>query len=263
MPRDQEFPMNSVVYVILEEKAKVRSETCAATLRDVHQTSTKFKFYEVQLLQKCAMHQEGQQVSVDESNIFRSWDECNAVWLDRSKRSLAPDEHLDQNSDALQQLQDRMNQGIARYKLEIERLVAERAHEEEKIEGKAASSAKSVHSQAEKTAVPALPQPAKAGAETEDTAEPAAVAVQPPPDKTVAQRTDRVEHAQKDPEYPPLQPSSSPSTSPVRAKTGASVGGKGQSSNASRQGRASKQQNSARSTTSVINAFGSQNAYMV
>jgi len=83
MPRDQEFTMNSVVYVILEEKAKVRSEPCAATLRDVHQTSTNFKFYEVQLLQKCAMHQEGQQVSVDESNIFRTYDECKAVCNDR------------------------------------------------------------------------------------------------------------------------------------------------------------------------------------
>jgi len=253
--------MNSVVYVILEEKAKVKSKTSAATLRDVHQTTTKFKVYEVQLLQKCAMHQEGHQVSVDESNIFRSWDECNEVWLDRSKRSLAPDEHLDQNSDALQQLQDRMNQGIARYKLEIERLVAERAHEEAKIEGIADSSAESVHSQAEKTAVPALPQPGKAGAAAADTAKPAAVAAQPPPDKTVAQGTGSVEPAEKNSGYPALPPPSSPSTSPVRAKTVANVGGKGQSSNAPRQGRAGNSQASWRS--GKRNAYGSQNTYMV
>ena len=94
MPGAEGLTMNCVVYVIVEEGKEKNCHMCAAILRDVDQTSTESMVYEVQILQKCLMHQAGQYVNVYERNIFRTYDECNAVCIDRGRGFKALDVHM-------------------------------------------------------------------------------------------------------------------------------------------------------------------------
>ena len=86
MPVNNEIKMRSVVYVIIEDRESKEIFSCSALLFNVNKSSTESLLYVVELLEKIAMHQAGQHVTVDESNIFRTYDECKAVSNDRGRR---------------------------------------------------------------------------------------------------------------------------------------------------------------------------------
>ena len=88
MPRT-EFIMRSVVFVILRDGE--HAAVFSATLRNANSDLS----YEVELVCRGASHRVGDIVRVGARDMFHTYDECNAVCIDRGTRSLAPN-HKDE-----------------------------------------------------------------------------------------------------------------------------------------------------------------------
>jgi len=203
MPRAEELTMNSVVYVIVEEGKEKNCHMCAAILRDVTGTSTKSIVYEVQLLQKCLMHQAGQFVIVYERNIFRTYDECDAVCTDRDRGLKALDVHMRHmeecvNKDSVEEtnITNTIMKLLNQYLRERRSHVQNAEHDDE---GERAARAESAEDQA---ADPALAQPAKAVPEGAGSAESAEAQPADPAAKAAAEGAGSAESAEAQPADP-------------------------------------------------------------